>query len=123
MKLKGPIKLYANSIEVHKYYNNPEIIAATFTYRNTINLLNDNLIIVQKNKNNDSFYIFHSFKYINNGNLICDRWYNLQMSILTFQIIDDNKLTITIDNFNEENESAVFDIYFRDDIAKTLMLL
>jgi hypothetical protein len=123
MKLKGPIKLYANSIEVHKYYNNPEIIAATFTYKNTVNLLNDNLIIVQKNKNNDSFYIYHCFKYINNGNLISDRWYNIEMSLLTFQIIDSNKLTITIDNYNEENESAVFEIYFRDDIAKTLMLL
>ena len=100
-------------------YSGSDIESALLVFENKTHILLENICVIYKKEN--TYYLYHLFKYIKDGELIIDRWdyQDFPISAIENMIMKgSNTLTIHIENFKnkETNEEsiAVFKIFFTD---------
>ena len=98
---------------------NPDIESVVLLFENKILILQENILVIYKKEN--SYYMYHLYKYIQDNEIIIDRWDYQDFPIEPIENMimkGSNTLTINIENFkNKEtnNESlAIFKIFFTD---------
>jgi len=100
-------------------YSGSDIESALLIFEEKMHILLENICVIYKKEN--SYYLYHLFKYIKNGELIIDRWDTHDFPIYAIENMimkGSNTLTIHIENFkNKETNvesNAVFKIFFTD---------
>lgn len=100
-------------------YSGSDIESAILIFENKMHILLENICVIYKKEN--SYYLYHLFKYMKDGELIIDRWdyQDLPISAIENMIMKgSNTLTIHIENFKNKETNvesiAIFKIFLTD---------